>query len=129
LTEPSRTERGNQFFDALHARLRAVPGVDAASSTGIMPLRGGASAALAIRGRPVPEGDLPEIGYVSVAHGYFETMRIPLRQGRTFDERDNATSAGVVVISESVARRHWPNGDAIGAFVRLGQTPRNRGPK
>jgi predicted permease len=116
-------ERGNQFFDALHARLRAIPGVDAASSTGIMPLRGGASSSLAIRGRPVPEGELPEVGYVSVAHGYFETLRIPVRQGRTFDRRDNASSAGVMVISESIARREWPNGGAVGAFVRLGPDP------
>jgi putative ABC transport system permease protein len=116
-------ERGNQFFDALHTRVRALPGVDAVSSTGIMPLRGGASASLAIRGRSVAEGDLPEVGYVSVAHGYFETMRIPLREGRTFDQRDNATSPGVVVVSERVARRFWPNGGAVGAFVRLGPNP------
>jgi putative ABC transport system permease protein len=116
-------ERGNQFYDELQARLRALPRVEAAASTGIMPLRGGASASLAIRGRPVPEGDLPEVGYVSVSRGYFETMRIPLRRGRTFDQQDNATSPGVVVISESVARRHWPNGDAVGSLVRLGPDP------
>jgi predicted permease len=116
-------ERGNQFYDELQARLRALPGVEAAASTGIMPLRGGASAALAIRGRPVPEGELPEVGYVSVSRRYFETLRIPLRRGRTFAEQDNATSQPVVVISESIARRHWPTGDAVGAFVRLGPNP------
>jgi putative ABC transport system permease protein len=100
-----------------------LPGVEAAASTGIMPLRGGASASLAIRGRPVPEGDLPEVGYVSVSRGYFETLRIPVRRGRTFADGDNATSPGVMVISESVARRQWPNGDAVGAFVRLGPNP------
>jgi putative ABC transport system permease protein len=116
-------ERGNQFYDDLQTRLRALPGVEAAASTGIMPLRGGASASLAIRGRPVPEGDLPEVGYVSVSRGYFETLRIPVRRGRTFADGDNATSPGVMVISESVARRQWPNGDAVGAFVRLGPNP------
>ena len=116
-------ERGNQFFEELQARLRALPGIDAAASTGIMPLRGGASASLAIRGRPVPEGRLPEIGYVSVSRGYFETMRIPLRQGRLFDARDHAASTPVVVVGESVAKQHWPNGDAVGAYVRLGPNP------
>jgi putative ABC transport system permease protein len=116
-------ERGNQFYEELQARLRALPGVDGAATTGIMPLRGGASASLAIRGRPIPEGKLPEIGYVSVSRGYFETMRIPLSAGRVFDARDNATSTPVVVIGESVAKQHWPNGDAVGAFVRLGPNP------
>jgi putative ABC transport system permease protein len=116
-------EQGNQLFEALHERLRSIPGVVAASSTGAMLLRGSSSAGLAIKGRPVPEGRLPEIGYASVARGYFETMRIPLRAGRVFDRRDGPTSPDVVVISESVARQHWPGGDAVGAFVRLGPDP------
>ena len=116
-------ERGNQFFDELHARLRALPGIDGAATTGIMPLRGGASASLAIKGRPVPEGQLPELGYVSVSRGYFETMRIPLKAGRVFDQRDTEKSQSVVVISERIAQRFWPNGDAVGAFVRLGPNP------
>jgi putative ABC transport system permease protein len=122
-TKYDSRERGNQFYDGLQARLRALPGVEAAASTGIMPFRGSASSALAIRGRAVPEGELPEVGYVSVSRRYFETMRIPLRRGRTFGEQDDATSPGVVVISESIARRHWPKGDALGAFIRLGPNP------
>jgi predicted permease len=116
-------ERGNQFFEELLARLRAVRGVEAAGATGIMPLHGGASASLAIRGRDVPEGKLPEIGYVPASRGYFETMRIPVLRGRVFDARDGSTSPPVVVISDGIAKQHWPNGDAVGAYVRLGPNP------
>ena len=45
--------------------------------------------------------------------GYFDAMRIPLRAGRRFDERDDAERPGVVVINETLARRHWPETDPL----------------
>jgi predicted permease len=114
----------DQFFAALLERMRAIPGVVSAGTIGTVPLNGGASASLAIDGRPAPaDGRLPEVGYVPTSDTYFETMRIPLVRGRPFDARDTDKSPPVVLLSESVAKRFWPNGDAIGARVRLGPNP------
>jgi putative ABC transport system permease protein len=56
----------------------------------------------------------------AVSPGYFETMRIPLRRGRLLDERDRADTPGAVLISESLAKRKFPDQDPIGQRVRLG---------
>ncbi len=50
-------------------------------------------------------------------------LRIPIRRGRTFAETDRADGPPVVVISETMARRYWPKGDALGARVRMGPDP------
>jgi macrolide transport system ATP-binding/permease protein len=50
---------------------------------------------------------------------YFKTMRIPLLQGRAFTEGDQDGSLPVVIINEDLARRYWPNGDAVGNHLRL----------
>jgi putative ABC transport system permease protein len=56
----------------------------------------------------------------SVSPAYFRTMDIPLRRGRLFDERDTAGSPGVVLLSESLARRKFGDQDPIGQRVRVG---------
>jgi hypothetical protein len=55
---------------------------------------------------------------------FFRTMRIPLQQGREFNVHDNAASPNVAVINESMARRYWPKGDAIGHSVMVGDKAR-----
>jgi hypothetical protein len=55
-----------------------------------------------------------------VSDDYFRTLRIPLQQGRTFGAQDRPDSPRVVVVSEGMARRFWPNGNAIGSRLRLG---------
>jgi len=57
--------------------------------------------------------------YASVSDDYFRTLRIPLREGRTFDASDSAGAPPTAVISESMARRYWPDGRALGSRVRL----------
>src|SRR5262249_36554999 len=53
-----------------------------------------------------------------VTHDFFRTMRMPVRRGRTFDDRDTAGVTPVVVVSEALARRYWPGQDAVGKRVR-----------
>jgi predicted permease len=113
----------DQFFDALYARLGALPGVVAVGGSGNIPMRGGAMASLAIDGRPMPGEKLPEVGYQPVSDDLFKAMGVPLKRGRTFGPQDQASAPPVVILSESLARTFWPNADPIGARVRLGPDP------
>jgi len=113
----------DQFFDALYTRLEALPGVVAVGGSGNIPLRGGAMASLAIDGRPQPEGRLPEVGYQPVSDNLFKAMGVPLKRGRVFGRQDHENAPPVVILSESLARAFWPNGDPIGSRVRLGPNP------
>jgi len=64
-----------------------------------------------------------EVGVNVVSAGYFEAVGIPLREGRTIARTDTVSAPAVAVVSESVARRFWPAGNALGArFSRRGST-------
>jgi putative ABC transport system permease protein len=120
-------EQESQLFDALGERILAIPGVVAVGSAGMMPLQGVSTASLAIDGKPLPDGRLPEIGYGVATAEYFTAMRIPLLRGRLFDARDVKGAPEVIIVSESAARQNWPGPDplgaAVGARVRLGPNP------
>lgn len=73
-------------------------------------------------GRHLPRGFL--VDKPAVSPGYFRTMGIRLLSGRGFTERDNSTAPGVVIVSESVARRLWPGGDAIGKRISMEDKPK-----
>ena len=60
--------------------------------------------------------ELP-VQYHTVGTDYFATLGVPIRAGRTFDRHDTLDSPGVVVVNESMARKYWPEGDALGAKV------------
>jgi len=99
--------------------LRGQPGIEAASASNFLPLATGWRIPFQIEGRPpMPIGDQSRVQYHTAGTGYFETLGIALRAGRTFDARDDLESPGVVVINETMARTYWPTGDAIGARVR-----------
>jgi putative ABC transport system permease protein len=107
----------NRFYDALERSLGGLPGVTAAATASGIPMASGLRASLGVDGRVVPDGRLPEVAYYSVSDRYFDLLRVPVRRGRMFDSRAEARE---VVISESMARMHWPGQDPIGARVRLG---------
>jgi predicted permease len=60
-----------------------------------------------------------ELNFVRVTPGYFTALGIPLRDGRTFDERDRGGQPDRIIVNETMARRFWPNGGAVGRFVRF----------
>jgi predicted permease len=107
-----------QYLDAAIARAAAVPGVEAASAAHVFPLDfGGSRTTLVIPGyEPAPDEDM-ELNYLRVMPGYFETMAIPILRGRAFDSRDAAGATPAVVVNETMARRYWPGGDAVGRRV------------
>ena len=101
------------FYQQLTERLTALPGVESASAINHLPLAGDRwGRALAIEGRPLPPpGQGIEATFRVSRPDYFQTMGIPLRAGRDFTERDTPDAPGVVILNETLARRHWPDED------------------
>jgi predicted permease len=101
--------------------LRRVPGVVAASVDGGAPLAGSASTVLYVAGRPVPPSyQAPPVRRHYVAPDHFRTLGIPLVRGRGFTENDGPGAPPVTVISETAARRFWPDENPIGKRVWFG---------
>jgi putative ABC transport system permease protein len=109
----------HQFFRQALDAVRQVPGVASAAFTSQLPLSGDSD----VYGARF-EGDDPETGYAvyryAVTPGYFSALHIPLKQGRLLDEHDTTNTPPVILISESLARRRFPNQDAIGKRVHVG---------
>ena len=112
------------FMTRLMPRLEATPGVARAAAsmalppsiTTMAPYVPGDQRMVAIGERPVGQ-------WSAVTPGYFATMGIPLVAGRAFTERDSEQSPLVVVISQGLARRVWPNASPIGKTLLVGRFP------
>jgi putative ABC transport system permease protein len=105
----------------LAERLAAIPGVAAASSATDIPVTGGSLIAFT----PDPAvGPLPQkvpIAAASLVHpGYFETMGIPLRSGRTFSTSDVAAGEPVAIVGETLARQRYGGLNAVGRRIKWG---------
>ena len=107
------------FYDAALDRVRAVPGVEAASYINHLPIDGDQwGRSFFVEGKPKPKpGDAPGAVYRVVFPGYFHAMRIPLRRGRDFTDADRARSVPVVIVNQFMARTLWPGQDAIGKRI------------
>ncbi|RPJ59914.1 MAG: ABC transporter permease [Acidobacteria bacterium] len=113
-----------RFHDSVLDRVLALPGVSAAGTIGFGLPYGGSG----IRGDFSVEGQAPLPGNIMVAKlvvspGYFRAMQIPLVHGRSFEAIDDSHAPPVAVISESVERRFWPAGGAIGARIDVFGAP------
>jgi predicted permease len=102
-------------------RLQTVPGVVNASATCCVPLEGGYGLGFIIAGRPLEGAQHGGAGWLTVSPGYFEVFRIPVKRGRSFNERDTANAPPVVIINEAMAREFWPNGDPLNDRLIIGR--------
>ncbi|HKP86351.1 MAG TPA: ABC transporter permease [Blastocatellia bacterium] len=107
------------FHDELLARIERLPGVKGAATTDLLPLSGGGNTgSFLVEGQPAPSpGDKNEGNLRTVSPDYFSVMRIPLIEGRLFNERDNMSAPNVLVINKTMADRVFPDGTAIGSRV------------
>ena len=110
----------HRFWRELGDELRESPEVISAGFGTALPLgRGPDGGSFRIEGVEWT-GDGPPLDKMAVSPGYFEALGVPVIEGRPFDERDRAGSRGVVVISQSVAEQHFPEGGALGRRIRVG---------
>ncbi|MGH9627052.1 MAG: ABC transporter permease [Bryobacteraceae bacterium] len=114
-------ERGRAFHREMAARLRAVPGVERVDMASSIPLSLSRSRRrFAIEGYTARPNEDRELHFNIVGPEYFETMRIPVVQGREFDERDRDGAPRVVVVNEAFAAGYWPGQDAVGKRISQG---------
>jgi len=113
--------RGREFYRRLVERVSTLPGIESATLARRLPLTDGgiAFANVAIDGYAPAKDEDMRLNYETVGPQYFQTMRIPFVHGRDFDERDQEGAPGVVIINETMARRYWPGGDALGRRIKL----------
>ena len=116
------------FYDQLLDRVAALPGVTAVAGTSQPPGSGvDMTFSFAIEGRVPsnPSGREDDEPLHAVTPGYFEVLGRRMVRGRVFDANDRADATPVVIINESLARKHWPEGDAVGQRMafRVGETP------
>jgi predicted permease len=118
---PDPASRG-RFVQRLQTELEAAPGVEAISIADAVPLSGNYSATPYARsdGNPVPVNERPLGLTRSIAPGYFRTLGIPLLSGRDFTEQDKVDSPFVVILSQSTAKKLFPNEDPIGRQMLFG---------
>jgi predicted permease len=108
------------FFREYTRRLQAQPGIVSAGAVLLPPLAAGGfggTVTFPARAGAAAEGRM-EVR--SITPGYIETMRIPVRSGRVFSWSDVRGGAGVVLISETAARKYWPGENPIGQQFRIG---------
>ena len=111
----------NRFFAQALEGVRNVPGVSSAAFTSQLPLSGDADVYGVRFENEINLKDSHEVFRYGVAPGFFETMGIPLRRGRLFDERDLAPApVRPVLINESLAKRKFPGQDPIGQRLHIG---------
>ncbi len=108
------------FFQELLEKLKVLPGVESAAVTSALPAWDAGDAPFRLKGQEnMPAGARPRAFHFVVSPNYLRTAGIALIAGRGFTESDNANAPAVTLISEFLARRYFPNGDALGKQVLI----------
>jgi putative ABC transport system permease protein len=115
---PSRYATPGQqsaFYTQILDRLRGIPGVEAASAVSGLPFSfyENEQKVLTDETQGLLETDLPSLMDESISDDYFRVLRLPLLEGRLFDQRDGSGAPAVGIISESAAQRLWPGAQQI----------------
>lgn len=115
-------QRGTVFYQQLLERVSGLPGVRSATFAKAVPLdiTGTQQIAISFPGEETAQQRAINMDYNIVTPKYFETMGIPLLQGRGFDQRDTAESSGTVIVNEAFARRFWQGQSPLGRQIVLG---------
>ena len=100
-------------------QLNALPGVEIASAAYWLPNLVGDELPFEIVGRPADKDHQYDSRWMSVSPDYLSVFKIPLLQGRAFNENDTATSPKVAMINEALARKYWPHQEAIGQQITI----------
>jgi predicted permease len=117
-------DKRRALLGELTRRVAALPGVEAAGLTDALPLDRNRTWNIGVPGVVYSASVRRPIAFVYVTGpGYMKAMGIPIKAGRDFLDQDTATSAPVMIVNESLARRLWPDADPVGRFAVTGNNP------
>ena len=125
LTAYAKPEQRFQFFDRIVERVKSLPGVRSAGAASFLPVSGGGGLLhFNIYGRPPKSPhDYIATGYRTITPNYFETLGMPLEQGRFFTAADTEKAPAVVVINAMMAKTYFPGENPLGKRLQVGATP------
>ena len=113
-------EQRAQRVEDIMRRVEALPGVISAFASNFVPLdAGGGSGRAIVDGRTFEKGEEPTILFTAVTPHLYKTMGLPILKGRDFTDGEGAGNATVAVINETMAKKLWPDKEAIGGRFRL----------
>jgi macrolide transport system ATP-binding/permease protein len=124
LSERGFTEsQGLLYYEQLKERVQRLPGVTALAFADLAPMD------LATPKTPaqIPGHNPPadQTGFLIssniISPGYFQSLQVPLLNGREFTEKDTANTPAVVIINETMAKKYWPNQDPLGRQFQIGK--------
>lgn len=114
----TRQDGRHALLREIQAHLRALPGVEDASAALTIPLASAPRARSSSAGQPrLAEANAEGADFQQVMPGYFETLRTPLLEGRTFTQQDDESGRNLVVIDQLLAARAFPNQSAVGKRI------------
>jgi putative ABC transport system permease protein len=115
-----KPEQRQIFFDALQARIRALPGVTQAAMASALPFGGTGEFRFEIEGRPASDAATrPRVAIVDAGPGYFETLGVTIQRGRTFRDADGTPGAEVIVINQRLATAFLSTEEPLGRRIRI----------
>ena len=118
----ARVSGVERMVSDIHQRLAALPGVESAGMTRLLPMDGGFnSLPIIVVGRPLDGLAHGSARWMVVSPGYFEVLKIPLLRGRFFTENDQLDAPGVVIVNQSLAKQIWPEGDPLNDRILIGK--------
>jgi putative ABC transport system permease protein len=127
---PADAHRNMDFYDNTLRELHSLPGVRSVAAASTLPVSGqGAVIHFNIQGRPPRNGsEYIMANYRTISSEYFQTLRIPLLQGRWIESTDRENTPPIVVINEAMVKTYFPNENPIGKKMQIGATPDNTVP-
>jgi predicted permease len=109
--------------EAILARLRALPGVEAAGAMSLIPMSGGNNAYYTVEGAPPPpEGERPVVQHRGVLPGFARALGLSLDRGRDLTDADRRGATPVILVNQAFVRRHWPDRDPLGQRITFFDT-------
>jgi predicted permease len=122
---PARNSTADQwrlYYQQVSERVAALPGVEAIGLTSEIFISGNPAELITIEGASAEAAITARIPYRRdvIGEGFFQTLRVPLRNGRFFNAQDNHGAMAVTIINETMAQRFWPGEQALGKRFKLG---------
>jgi predicted permease len=120
-------ERATLFYNQLLERLRSAPGVKSAALAGVSILSGSEwDSSMAVEGHRAKDGEDMQAFMNSLSPKYFETMKIPILDGRDFGPMDIKENSKVAIVNRTFAEHYFKGGSAVGKHVGWGGGPRSK---